>query len=58
LIPIYCIELVELTGLRHPVVWSGFYSWFQILCIVCIPFSRGRMVCLFYFNGEFDPGSG
>jgi hypothetical protein len=39
-------------------VWPGVFSWFQILCIVCIPFSRGRMVCLFYFNGEFDPGSG
>jgi hypothetical protein len=40
------------------VVWSGVFGWFQILCSLCVPFSRGQGLCLFFFNGEFDPGSG
>ncbi|WP_231369884.1 hypothetical protein, partial [Arthrobacter sp. 135MFCol5.1] len=29
--------------IRHPVVWSGFYSWFQILC--------SRVWCYFHLLG-------
>jgi hypothetical protein len=60
LIPIYCIELVEFAGLRRPcgVVW-----FLQLVSNFAVRFPRyfrGSVLCsfLFYFNGEFDPGSG
>jgi hypothetical protein len=57
LIPIF-YELVELPGHVTPVVWSGVFGWFQILCSRVPRYFRGVWLCLFYFNGEFDPGSG
>jgi hypothetical protein len=40
------------------VVWSGVFGWFQILCSRFPRYFRGFWLCLFFFNGEFDPGSG
>jgi hypothetical protein len=51
--------LVEFAGLPAPVGGLVFTAGFKF-CSVVAAFSRGAMLCsfLFYFNGEFDPGSG
>ena len=60
LIPIYLYELVEFAGLSAPVdglvFLAGFKfcaAWFRVF-----PWCYWLCLFLFYFNGEFDPGSG
>ena len=57
-VPSLLIPIVLLIGCFGQARGFGFYSWFQILCSLFVPFSRGWGLCLFFFNGEFDPGSG
>jgi hypothetical protein len=62
-VPSLLIPIVFLIGcfgwIVHPVDGLVFTAGFKF-CSLVSAFSRGSWLCsfLFYFNGEFDPGSG
>ena len=53
------MDWLNLPGLP-PLWWVWFLQLVSNFVQCVLPFSRGRVLCLFlfYFNGEFDPGSG